>query len=457
MRDIDIFSQLLHLVRPWTVQRVELDSEAENIAIVLGHRSNARFHCPECGAVVPLYDHVPVRRWRHLDHGAWMTWLEARLPRVSCLFHGIRRVSVPWALEGSRFSLAFEKHAIDTLLEADVLGATHLLRISWDEAWGVMERAVQRGLQAKKPRIIGHLGVDEKGVAKGHTYFTLVSDLDRGTVEFIAEDRKKSSLDSYYEGLTVRQKAGIQAVAMDMWDPFIESTMQHLPQAETKIVYDRYHIMKYMTGAVNDVRKAEHRRLQAEGDDTLKRTKYLWLFSEENLPEQHQEWFARLKAMHLQTGRAWAIKESLRHLWSYRRKGWARRFWKKWYFWATHSRLKPVIKVARTLKRHLEGILNYCDHGITNAVAEGLNSKIEAVKKTPLVSAIPSTRRSPSTFTAAAWICIRRKGLISREIFAPRTLRALFFTHCKPGRTKKVTGIAGELCPCPQKHTQAMS
>ena len=358
------FIKLLRLERPWTVQRVDLDAEAETIVLVLGHRSNARFRCPECGAVVPLYDHIPVRRWRHLDHGSWMTWLETRLPRVSCLFHGIRRVGVPWALEGSRFSLAFEKHAIDTLLETDVLGATRLLRISWDEAWGIMERAVQRGLQAKKQRILPHLGIDEKAIAKGHTYLTLVSDLDRGTVEFIADDRKKSSLDAYYEGLTVRQKAGIQAVAMDMWDPFIRSTRQNLPRWWAKIVYDRYHIMKHMNEAVDKVRKTEHRRLQAEGDDTLQRTKYLWLYAEENLPEPHQKWFARLKAMHLQTGRAWAIKESLRHLWSYQRKGWARRFWKKWHFWATHSRLRPVILVAhaaKPLEWHLE-LLRSSDH-----------------------------------------------------------------------------------------------
>ena len=320
MRDIDVFIKLLRLARPWTVERVQLDSEAENISVVLGHRSNARFRCPECGAVVPLYDHAPLRRWRHLDHGSWMTWLEARIPRVSCLFHGIRRVCVPWALEGSRFTLAFEKHAIDTLLEADVLGATRLLRISWDEAWGVMDRAVQRGRQAKKRSIIRHLGVDEKAIAKGHRYLTLVTDLDRGTVEFIANDRKKASLDSYYEDLTVRQKAGIEAVAMDMWEPYITSTEQHVPQAASKIVFDRYHIMKHMTTAVDDVRKAEHRRLQAEDDGTLKGTKYLWLFSEENLPEKHQERFARLKALHLKTGRAWSIKESLRHLWSYQRK-----------------------------------------------------------------------------------------------------------------------------------------
>src|ERR1700685_3718623 len=133
MRDIDVFVKLLSLHRPWTVESVDLDSKSERINVFLGHRRNARFRCPECSGVLPLYDHVPLRRWRHLDHGSWLTCLQARIPRVSCLFHGIRRVDVPWALPGARFTLAFEKHAIDTLLETDVLGASRLLRISWDE------------------------------------------------------------------------------------------------------------------------------------------------------------------------------------------------------------------------------------------------------------------------------------------------------------------------------------
>lgn len=391
MRDVDLFARLLELERPWTVDRVDLTPSEEFIELGLSHRSNASFRCPDCGAARPLYDHLPVRRWRHLDHGLCRTWLLARIPRVSCAVHGVRQVEVPWALPGSRMSLEFEKHAIDVLLEADVSGAARLLRLSWDEAWGVMERAVERGLKAKRRRIIRRLGVDEKAVAKRHRYVTLVSDLDRGTVEFIAFDRKQASLDAYYESLRPKQLAGIQAVAMDMWEPFITSTFEHVPLAKTKIVFDRFHIMKHMTQAVDGVRKAEHRRLLAEGNDTLKRTKYLWLFSEENLPEHSAEWFAGLKAMHLKTGRAWAIKESLRELWNYRRKGWALRHWKAWYFWATHSGLEPVVKVARMLKSHLDNVLTYCEHRITNATSEGINSKIQTVKKTRTGGAIGTT------------------------------------------------------------------
>ena len=96
---------------------------------------------------------------------------------------------------------------------------------------------------------------------------TLVGDLDRGTIEFIAFDRKKSSLDEYYQTLSSKQLAGIEAVAMDMWEPYIASTLQHLAEAATKIVFDRFHVMKHMLEAVDAVRKAEHRALQAEGDE----------------------------------------------------------------------------------------------------------------------------------------------------------------------------------------------
>jgi transposase len=391
MRDIDLFSKLLSLEKPWKVTRVSLAPEEKHIDVWLGHSRNASFHCPDCGMPAPLYDHIPLRKWRHLDHGGFLTWLNARVPRVACREHGIRQVPVPWALSSSRFTIPFERHAIDVLLQTDVLGGAGLLHISWDEAWNLVDRAVERGLQAKRQRVIAHLGVDEKAVARRHQYVTMVCDLDRSTVEYIADDRKKTSLDGYYQSLSKEQLAGIEAVAMDMWDPFIRSTMTNVPDGGSKIVFDRYHIMKHMVEAVDTVRKREHRLLQSEGDNTLKGTKYLWLFSEENLPESYVEKFAELRGMHLKTGRAWAIKEALRDLWGYQRKGWAMRYWKHWYFWATHSRLVPVVNVARMIHSHLDNVLTYFDHRITNATSEGLNSKIQTVKKTPMGFAIGST------------------------------------------------------------------
>lgn len=351
-----------------------------------------------CSVRLPLYDHIPPRHWRHLDYGSHLTWIHARLPRVRCPEHGVRHVQVSWALPGARYTVAFESHAIDVLRETDVLGGTRLLHLSWHEAWHIMERAVERGLLRKQQRVIPRLGVDEKAVAKGHSYVTVVCDLDQGTVEHLANDRKKSSLDGYYQSLLPSQLAGIEAIAMDMWKPFIASTIEHVPQGEHKIVFDRFHIMKTVCEAVDKVRKEEHRALQSSGDDALKGTKYLWLFSEENLPEEWEERFEKLRKLELKTARAWAMKESLRELWLYQRRGWAERHWKRWYFWATHSRLPAMITVAQMIKSHLPNVLSYFEHRITNAMSEGLNSRIQTLKKTPMGIAIRAISRLPSSF-----------------------------------------------------------
>jgi transposase len=293
----------------------------QRVDVWLGHVEGVRFPCPECGGQLPLYDHTESRIWRHLDSCQFLTYVHARIPRICCPDHGILRVEVPWALPYSRCTTLFESMAIGVLRETDILGAARILRISWDEAWTLMERAVERGLRRKPTRAVPHLGVDEKSIAKGQTYLTLVNDLDRGTVEYIGDGRHKSSLDKYYRSLSLKQRQGIQAVAMDMWEPYLLSTQQYVPEADSKIVFDRYHVMSHMGDAVDTVRKQEQRALRAAGLDTLTGTKYLWLYAEDNLPEYHRERFAALRGLDLKTERAWVLKEQLRDWWGSRSRG----------------------------------------------------------------------------------------------------------------------------------------
>jgi len=204
--------------------------------------------------------------------------------------------------------------------------------------------------------------------------------LDEGTVEYVGEDRGLQSLDGYYTGLTKAQLDGIEAVAMDMWPPYISATLARVPDAAGKIVFDRFHVMTFISEAVDMVRKQEHRELMESGDATLKGSKYLWLYNKENVPERRRGEFDALMRKELKVGRAWAIKEALRQLWQfvYPASGW--KFWRRWYFWATHSRLEPIIKAAGTISRHIDNILTYYQHPVTNAMSEGLNSKIQKIK-----------------------------------------------------------------------------
>ena len=380
MRDTELYRHLLGLVAPWEVDRVELSVSGGRVDVWVGHPNLTRFACPDCDAQLPVYDHSAERAWRHLDSCAFLTFLHASPPRVRCPEHGVRQVRLPWAEPHSRFTALFERLAIDVLGACDVSSAAELLRVSWDEAWHLMDRAVARGLAAKPLAVPAHVGVDEKAAGKGQDYITVVSDLDAGTVEFIADERRQVSLDGYFARFTAEQLEQIQAVAMDMWEPYAASVRAYLSDAEDKIVFDRYHLMGYLTKAVDTVRKAENRALAVTGDKSLAGTKYLWLYSAENLPERHQDRFAALRTGDLKTARAWAIKESLRHFWAYQRRGWGAKHFKRWYFWATHSRLKPIIEAAKTLKRHEAGLLSYFAHRITNAAAEGLNSRIQAIR-----------------------------------------------------------------------------
>ena len=382
MHDTELYRQILGLEKPWFVSKVELDIGKQEVSVWVEHEPAVRWPCPECQRELACRDHAEERVWRHLDTCQFRTLLHGRVPRVDCPEHGVLQVKVPWAESRARFTLLMERFIIDVLQQcANLTAAQRILRVSWDEAWGVMDRAVARGLRRKKARAIPYLGVDEKAFRKGHQYMTVVCDLERSTVEHIAEDRKTESLASFYGRLTPKQRRGVQAVAMDMWTPYVEATVQGLPDGEEKIVFDRFHIMGHMGKAVDTVRRQEHRALMAVEDETLKGTKYLWLYNEDNVPEGKRSLFETLRGLHLKVGRAWALKESLRCLWTYLREGMARRFFKQWFWWATHSRLKPVARVAQMFRRHLDHIVTYCRHPITNGVAEGLNSKIMTIKR----------------------------------------------------------------------------
>lgn len=381
MRDTELYYHLLGLKEPWVVSEMKLDVTEQRVDVWVEHPKGLQWPCPECGVEGPLYDHGMERVWRHLDSCQFQTFLHARPPRVDCPEHGVRQVRVPWAEPHARFTVLFERFAIEVLGHTHIEAGREILRISWDEAWHLIERAVRRGQIRKPKRIVAQLGIDEKSVGSGQDYVTVVCDLERGTVEEVTEGNSCRSLETYFEGLAPEQREGIEAVAMDMAGGYINAVSGMLPDGREKIVFDRFHIMKLMNEAVDKVRRQEHAMLAAKGNSILKGTKFMWLYCQEKLPFTYQESFFELKASNLKTARAWAIKESLRDLWRSESRAEVETFWRRWYFWASHSRLQPVKKIANTLKDHLYGILCYCKHRITNALTEGINSQIETLRK----------------------------------------------------------------------------
>ena len=220
---------------PWKVSEVELSMAAGEVKVYVEQEAGMQQNCPHCGTYCPGYD-KRLRTWRHLDTCQFKTLLVAEVPRVKCPEHGVVTVKVPWAEPGSGFTALYEALVIDWLKEASIQAVSRQLSLSWNAIDGIMQRAIKRGLRRRKAEVPKHIGVDETSFKKGHDYVTVVSDDER--VLHVADERKASSLDSYYDTLTEEQKAGIESISMDMWPAYIKSTLDNIPDAKNKIAFD---------------------------------------------------------------------------------------------------------------------------------------------------------------------------------------------------------------------------
>lgn len=373
------YGLLLGIEQPWQVEEVNLELESRKVELLLVWSPGQKARCPVCAQECSLYDLAPERTWRHLDTMQFETIIRARTPRVECPTDGVKTIPVPWAEPHGRFTRLFEKLAIDVLLCArSIKAAAALLNLSWDEVDHILRRAVKRGLSRRQFEGLSHVGIDEKSFGSGQSYISLLTDLKGSRVLDVVEGRTQVAAEALWDTLSPELRQQVEAVAVDMWEPFMNASRNKAPQAS--LVHDKFHVSAHLNEAVDQVRRAEHKELMAAGDETLKGSRQLWLYNPMNFSPEQAASFAALRDSGLKVSRAWAAKELFTKLWTYRYEGAARRFFKDWFGWVSRSRLKPLIKVARMLKSHLENILTYLRHPITNAVTEGLNSKVQMIK-----------------------------------------------------------------------------
>jgi len=300
--------------------------------------------------------------------------------RYKCAAHGVRQIRVPWAEDRSRFTRLFEALAIRVLRETTVAGLAALLRLSWEEAQGIFQRAVARGLARRAREPVGVRGVDETSFQKRYDYVTVVADLARNRVLWVGDHRRQETLAAFWATLAPAERAGLEAVVMDMWEPYLAATRAALAEQPAAIVFDRYHVVQHLTHAVDLVRRAEQAELRRAGDDRLQRTRYLWLKGMKRRTGADRWLIGQLRRAGLKVGRAWAIKEAAAKLWTYHSATWALKYFTRWYGWAIRSRLEPMKRVARMMRRYLDGILAYLRHPYTNALTEALNAQIQEIK-----------------------------------------------------------------------------
>ena len=379
MNDKTLYTEILGLERPWIVTDVDLNLVNESVQILIKYDSKTGL-CPICQQDCSIYDSTNNRTWRHLDTCQMKTYLTGTLPRITCPEHGVQSIAVSWAEPYSHFTMLYERFAIN-LLQAtqNQTKAAAILRIGFNQIHLIMNKAVARGLSRRKEMDIKYMGIDEKSMKKGHTYITVASDTQTGTIIDIVENRTQKATRKLLKLVkNTHNLHFLEAVSMDMWKPFMNEVSSILPYAS--IVHDKFHIMKYLNDGVNKTRIKENKVLCNEKINPLKKSKYLFLKNEENMTKKQYIRFQEIKDLTLDTSRAWRIKENFKDFFDCNYINEAKYYFTKWYFDVRESGLQKMIKVSETLLNHFSGLINYISHKISNGIAENLNGQIQRVK-----------------------------------------------------------------------------
>lgn len=376
MLDIDLFQLALCLTPPWQVISSEFDLQTKRLDIRIDFPRGSTFCCPECGQANLKCHDTKEKTWRHLNFFQHEAHLTARVPRVRCDKCGVRQVGVPWARSESGFTLLFEA-MIMTLAKAMPVNAIAALVGEQDtRLWRVLHHYVDAARERADYSEVSQVGVDETSSKRGHNYVSLFVDLDGPRVLFATEGKDAATVERFKQDLIDHQgdPENVREVCCDMSPAFISGVKKQFPSAE--ITFDKFHIMKIINEAVDEVRRQE----QKERPE-LAKTRYLWLKNPENLKASQAETLEglTLKKLNLKTTRAYHIRLNFQELFN-QPPELAEAFLNKWYFWATHSRLEPIKQAAYTVKRHWDGILRWFQSKINNGILEGINSLIQAAK-----------------------------------------------------------------------------
>lgn len=370
----ELFKQALGLEKPFEVVKIEFSGSAKRLDIYLDFARGSVFRCPQCGATeIKAYD-TEDKIWRHLNFFQHQAYLHCRVPRIDCPKCGVKQVNISWARPGSGFTLLFESLIMMLAREMPVLAIAELIDEHDTKIWRVIQHYVEKARRKEYYGEVTKVGVDETSRKKGHNYVTIFADLEQSKVIFATEGNESSTIARFINDF--RRHGGypdsISDFCCDMWPAFISGIEQNLPDA--KITFDRFHVMKMVNDAVDKVRRSEQKQ-----DTILKHTRYIWLKNPSNLTAKQRKKLESLSMLNLKTARAYRIKLALQEFFTLPPDR-AEAYLKRWYFWATHCRMEPMIEAAKMIKRHWKGVLNFPLSKLSNGVLEGINSLIQAAR-----------------------------------------------------------------------------
>ncbi len=375
-----LFELALHIKEPWYIKDIQFDIENKRLDIHLDFHKGSVFHYESEKENIKgdfkVYDTVD-KQWRHLNFFEHECYLPARVPRVDINETVKRLIDPPWSGISNGFTLLFEALVLQLASHMPVHTVSRIINESDDKIWAAWERYVNGVLAKNDYRELAAVGLDETAKSKGHDYITLFVDLLKKRTIFIAAGKDQETVEAFVDDIQAHhgRAEAITEVSCDMSPALIKGVADNLPNAQ--ITFDRFHIMKVINSAVDQARKQE-----AQTQSILKGAKYIFLKNEKNLTNGQRLKLRELSMsrLNLKSIRALHLRENFQEIYKSPTLEMFEALLKKWYFWATHSRIAPMQEAARTIKAHWEGVVQWKKTYLDNGLLEGLNSLIQAAK-----------------------------------------------------------------------------
>jgi len=343
-------------------------------------RQNLR--CPICASQNIILRGSNTRQFRTVPIGSRPTYIRLDIPRIGCLQCGaVRQAHVPFSRSRRSYTHSFERHVIELSRVMTIQDIALHLNVSWDIVKDIQKRSLQK--KYRRIRLCGlrEIAIDEIAIGRGHKYLTVVLDLCSGAVIFIGDGKGADALKPFWKRLK-RARAKIWAVAMDMSPAYISAVQNNLPKAD--IVFDHFHVVKLYNDKLSQLRRDMYREAtELMHKEVIKGTRWLLLKNPENLDNTKNESQRLQEALKINQplATAYYMKEDLRTAWEQPNKRAARRFLLDWVYRAESSGIGMLMKFAKTIVVHLEGLLNYYDYRISTGPLEGTNTKIRVLQR----------------------------------------------------------------------------
>jgi transposase len=342
-----------------------------------------RFHptCQRCGQRASAIHSWAQRKIRDLNLATAKTWITCRYRKVFCAHcHGIHIENLDLFIPHLRVTTRLARYIYQLCALMTVSEVAEHMGIDWKTVKNIDKFYLERDYGQPDLKGLRILAVDEISIKKGHRYLTVVLDFLTGRVLFVGKDRKAKTLKRFFNKLSISQRKAIEAVAMDMWDPFVKAVTDKLPNA--KIVFDLFHVVANFNRVIDKVRNREYHKAIKNDKSVYKGAKYLLLKNRKNIRRQSQrQQLKELLALNQVISTVMILKDKLKDLWTYRSRSWAQKALDQWCSLAQSLQNRSVNTFVKTLNRYRYGIINHCDYPIHTGKLEGVNNKIKVIKR----------------------------------------------------------------------------